>query len=72
MVTFHTAYEVDANDYLDVRALCQRFGIEMPSEYGRFETKELRIICESTEPTITFERCLSMSRAGRRMLALTY
>jgi lincosamide nucleotidyltransferase A/C/D/E len=37
MVKFHTGYEVDENDYRDVRALCQRFGIEMPSEYGKFE-----------------------------------
>jgi lincosamide nucleotidyltransferase A/C/D/E len=36
MVRFHTGYELDANDYYDVRALCQRFGIEMPPEYGKF------------------------------------
>ena len=40
MVKFHTGYELDDNDYLDVRALCQRFGIEMPSEYENFETKD--------------------------------
>lgn len=40
MVKFHTGYELDANDYRDVRALCQLFGIEMPSEYGKFETKD--------------------------------
>jgi lincosamide nucleotidyltransferase A/C/D/E len=39
LVKFHTGYEVDENDYRDVRALCQRFGIEMPSEYGKFEIK---------------------------------
>ena len=39
MVKFHTGYEIDENDYRDVRALCQRFGIEMPSEYGKFEIK---------------------------------
>lgn len=39
MVKFHTGYELDENDYRDVRALCQRFGIEMPSEYGKFEAK---------------------------------
>ena len=38
MVKFHTGYELDEDDYRDVRALCQRFGIEMPSEYGKFET----------------------------------
>jgi len=36
-VRFHTGYEPDANDYRDVRALCRRFGIEMPTEYRRFE-----------------------------------
>lgn len=37
MVKFHTGYEVDANDYYDVRALCRRFGLEMPSDYEKFE-----------------------------------
>jgi lincosamide nucleotidyltransferase A/C/D/E len=39
MVKFHTGYALDENDYRDVRALCQRFGIEMPSEYEIFEIK---------------------------------
>ena len=39
MVKFHTGYEPDENDYRDVLALCKRFGIEMPSEYEKFETK---------------------------------
>jgi lincosamide nucleotidyltransferase A/C/D/E len=39
MVKFHTGYELDENDYRDIRVLCQRFGIEMPSEYGKFESK---------------------------------
>jgi lincosamide nucleotidyltransferase A/C/D/E len=39
-VTFHTGYAVDANDYHDVRALCQRFGIAMPAEYGKFATRD--------------------------------
>lgn len=40
MVKFHTGYELDADDYRDVRALCQHFGIEMPSEYRKFETND--------------------------------
>ena len=36
MVAFHTGYEPDQNDYLDVSALCERFGIELPPEYRRF------------------------------------
>jgi lincosamide nucleotidyltransferase A/C/D/E len=39
MVKFHTGYALDENDYNDVRALCRRFGIEMPSEYYKFETR---------------------------------
>lgn len=37
MVKFHAGYELDENDYHDVKALCQRFGITMPAEYARFE-----------------------------------
>jgi lincosamide nucleotidyltransferase A/C/D/E len=36
MVKFHSGYELDENDYLDVSALCERFGIAQPSEYKRF------------------------------------
>jgi lincosamide nucleotidyltransferase A/C/D/E len=36
LVRFHTGYEVDATDWADVSALCQRFGIPLPSEYSRF------------------------------------
>lgn len=37
MVEFHTGYELDENDYHDVKALCTKFGIELPKEYERFE-----------------------------------
>lgn len=40
MVRFHTGYEIDANDYHDVRTLCQRFGIELPAEYEKFATDD--------------------------------
>jgi lincosamide nucleotidyltransferase A/C/D/E len=36
MVKFHTGYEVDEDDYHDVSALCERFGIALPTEYERF------------------------------------
>ena len=36
MVAFHTGYELDRNDYRDVSALCERFGIDLPPEYDRF------------------------------------
>lgn len=36
MVKFHTGYQVDENDYRDTAALCERFGIALPTEYERF------------------------------------
>lgn len=40
MVKFHTGYKLDENDYHDVKALCERFGIEIPTEYEEFERME--------------------------------
>ena len=40
LVRFHSGYEVDENDYRDVRALCRRFGIALPEEYREFQTKD--------------------------------
>jgi lincosamide nucleotidyltransferase A/C/D/E len=40
MVKFLTGYAVDKNDYLDTLALCQRFGIALPSEYEKFSHEE--------------------------------
>ena len=40
MVKFHSGYELDENDYHDVSALCERFGIALPAEYERF-TREV-------------------------------
>lgn len=37
MIKFHTGYKLDANDYHDVKLLCQHFGIPIPSEYDAFE-----------------------------------
>jgi hypothetical protein len=36
LVQFHTGYKPDENDYRDVRALCDHFGIAPPQEYLRF------------------------------------
>jgi lincosamide nucleotidyltransferase A/C/D/E len=36
LVAFHTGYEVDADDWADVSALCERFGIPIPDEYQPF------------------------------------
>jgi lincosamide nucleotidyltransferase A/C/D/E len=35
-VEFHTGYEVDENDYFDVKALCERFNIPIPGIYEKF------------------------------------
>jgi lincosamide nucleotidyltransferase A/C/D/E len=39
MVMFHAGYELDEDDYHDVSALCERFGIPLPAEYERFAQK---------------------------------
>ena len=36
MVRFHSGYTLDENDYRDVRALCETFGLELPDEYRKF------------------------------------
>src|SRR5262245_5053676 len=36
LVRFHTGYAVDTNDWADVSALCERFGLTIPGEYERF------------------------------------
>ncbi len=36
LVRFHTGYEPDEDDWADVRALCDRFGIPIPDCYVRF------------------------------------
>ena len=37
LVKFHTGYPLDENDYQDVRALCQEFGLKLPAEVVAFE-----------------------------------
>ncbi len=36
MVKFHSGYELDQNDYHDVKALCEKFNIPLPPEYDTF------------------------------------
>jgi lincosamide nucleotidyltransferase A/C/D/E len=36
LIRFHSGYALDENDYRDVGALCERFGITLPEEYRRF------------------------------------
>jgi lincosamide nucleotidyltransferase A/C/D/E len=42
LVKFHTGYAFDQNDYNDVRLLCQRFNIEMPTEYMAYEEQKAK------------------------------
>jgi lincosamide nucleotidyltransferase A/C/D/E len=36
MIKFHDGYELDKTDYLDVKALCDRFSLALPSRFARF------------------------------------
>jgi lincosamide nucleotidyltransferase A/C/D/E len=36
VVKFHTGYDLDENDFHDVRAICEKFKIPLPSEYEKF------------------------------------
>jgi len=38
MVRFHSGYTLGANDHHDVSALCDRFGIELPTEYHKSQS----------------------------------
>lgn len=40
LVKFHSGYELDENDFHDVKALCERFRISSPDEYLRFTNSE--------------------------------
>lgn len=37
MVEFHTGYELDEDDWHDVSKLCEKFNIDIPKDYERFE-----------------------------------
>jgi lincosamide nucleotidyltransferase A/C/D/E len=39
MVKFHSGYELDDNDYHDVKLLCQKYGIELPPAFEDFALK---------------------------------
>jgi lincosamide nucleotidyltransferase A/C/D/E len=39
MVKFHAGYEPGEDDYHDVSALCERFGLALPAEYERCAQK---------------------------------
>ena len=39
LVQFHTAYPLDEKDYQDVKALCEKFNLQMPKEFEEFQKK---------------------------------
>jgi lincosamide nucleotidyltransferase A/C/D/E len=39
-VGYHTGYPVDAKDWADVSALCDRFGIPVPEDYRAFQSED--------------------------------
>jgi hypothetical protein len=43
---------MESSPYRDVRALCQRFGIQMPPEYDEFERKAVAISKTKREVTM--------------------
>jgi lincosamide nucleotidyltransferase A/C/D/E len=68
LVVFHTGYQVDATDWADVSALCQRFGLPVPGDYARFRELAAGDQC-NTNPTaaVSQERSLSARPAGQRL-----
>lgn len=40
LVSFHTGYPPDENDFLDVKNLCNHFNLEIPSEFDKFVTSK--------------------------------
>jgi lincosamide nucleotidyltransferase A/C/D/E len=36
IIEFHTGYKIDDDDAADVKALCEKFGIEMPEEHKAY------------------------------------
>jgi lincosamide nucleotidyltransferase A/C/D/E len=49
MVEFHSGYELDENDYHDVKAICERFGIGLPSDYQKFVDNETKLDKDNKE-----------------------
>ena len=40
LVKFHTGYELDDDDWHDVRLLCEAFDLPVPEEYATFQARE--------------------------------
>ncbi|KXK13120.1 MAG: Lincosamide resistance protein [Chloroflexi bacterium OLB14] len=43
LVKFHTGYQVDENDYHDVKLLCEKFNLEIPTEYEEFIARDKKL-----------------------------
>lgn len=40
LVKFHSGYELDDNDYQDVKLLCEKFGLQIPEEFNELVSKD--------------------------------
>ena len=40
LVKFHSGYTLDENDFHDVKALCERFGLPLPDEFDALAARE--------------------------------
>ncbi len=38
VVKFHSGYDLDKNDYHDIKLVCQKFGLPLPEEYKKFHS----------------------------------
>jgi lincosamide nucleotidyltransferase A/C/D/E len=56
LVKFHTGYELDHNDFHDVRVLCARFEIALPDEYRREPESGCRPLVALIEPCVKVMR----------------
>jgi hypothetical protein len=76
MVKFHTGYPLDKNDFSDVKALCEKFEIEMPEEHQAYwhflaeilsEVKPLMIMM----PSARFTAWLSVDLRKPNLLTIS-
>ena len=64
-VRSHSTYEPDFDDYRDVRALCERFGIALPEVYERFHASRGRTATTVTDE-LAARALVGDARARRR------
>jgi len=58
MVKFHTGYELDEDDYHDVKLLCNKFELIIPDEYKKFKkniVRDVNLIMSDAIPRVAYE-----------------